>query len=390
MGPTDVFTFHGTPRERGRQHGEALRAHVHEFYAALVEDICRRPQAPIAESAVVSYAAKHIPPTRDYAPDLYDEIGGIAEGADLRLDRVFVLNCFDELGALRVPALAERLLGQAPAGLTPADTGCTTFGFYGQATRDGQVCLGQTYDIQHWYQPHSFTLRIPGDAERPEAIAFTHAGVIGCVGINADGITVLQNSLKPLDTRPGAPYPVVVRKALQQRHLGNAIAAIAGAPRATGANYVLGSPETVVNLETSATRFSFTYVVDEIWGHSNHYLEPEMLDCEARRAAGSASTLLRNGRIRHLVRRHAGTLDRAAGRAFLSDHLNAPDSICRHTVVSASSPRGDGKTIAAMVAVPAERVMEISDGNPCEGRWAAIAAGEPAANLVANTATMTP
>ncbi len=66
----------------------------------------------LTETDILSFTGKHGPYARQFAPDLYEEMEGIAEGAGLAFEKVLFINCFDEVGSVISPELAAKLTGQ--------------------------------------------------------------------------------------------------------------------------------------------------------------------------------------------------------------------------------------------------------------------------------------
>jgi isopenicillin-N N-acyltransferase-like protein len=67
-------------------------------------------------------------------------------------------------------------------------------------------------------------------------------------------------------------------------------------------------------------------------------------------------------RMSGLVRSAYGSLTVDDLKRFLSDHSGHPTSICRH--------HGESRTVASLIAEPAQRRMHVAVGNPCSGRYA--------------------
>src|SRR5207253_7540078 len=85
----------GEAGERGYQHGQALCEDIGVFYEEWIRHARSGPK-PQVEDALLSYAMAHLPATKRYAPDLVDEVDGIAQGAGIAFEKAFFLNCFDE------------------------------------------------------------------------------------------------------------------------------------------------------------------------------------------------------------------------------------------------------------------------------------------------------
>jgi len=358
MNQLTTLTLTGNPHERGYQHGKALKDGIHRFYETWIKRFGNESPLKLTETDLLALTGKHGPYARQFAPDLYEEMEGIAEGAELTFDKVLFINCFDELGSVRFPELAAELTGQPlPPPVLPLQ-GCTSFAAFGEATVDGKVYIGQGYDSGTLYEP--VVLRIGAWGDEPEQLIFSHAGVLGVSGVNAAGLAIVENTLRPSDQQPGAPYPVVVRKALQQTILSDFIGAIIMAPRAHGQNYVIGAPYAAVNIETSATKYDLKYLQDGIFGHANHYESPQLqhLDMEPEMLP---DTLVRSGRMHQLLKAKFGKLDLEALKEVMRDHANYPNSICRHE----DNRGGVLSTLSTLIYRPEDRLMLATYGTPC-------------------------
>jgi isopenicillin-N N-acyltransferase like protein len=170
------------------------------------------------------------------------------------------------------------------------------------------------------------------------------------VGWNEAGLSVTGNELAPNDERVGIPRLLQVRDVLTRTTLRAAVEAVLHPARASSYNWVLASPEGVVNVEGSATAAE----VRELDGacalvHTNHYAEPAMRRFERR--VDRAGSEARYRRARALLDAGAAPLE------ILRDHEGDPEAICRH---------GAGtKTVFWCVADVAARRIEYGRGNPC-------------------------
>lgn len=360
MGPLTTLTLTGSPRERGYHHGKELKEGVHRFYEGWMKRSGDESSLRLTETDLLGFSGKHGPYVKQYAPDLYEEMEGIAEGAEIAFDKVLFINCFDEgVDSLRLPELAARLTGQPlpPRPIPPE--GCTSFAAFGEATADGKTYIGQGYDVgTRYFEPVVLRVGLWGD--EPEQLIYSHAGVLGVSGVNAAGLAIVENTLKPSDQRPGIPFPVLVRKALQQTILSDSLGAIIMAHRACGHNFIIGTPYGAVNIEISATKYGFQYLQDGTFGHANHYESPELKHLDLW-PDWAPSTLVRSGRMHQLLKARFGRLDLEALKEIMRDHANYPNSICRHE----DERGGVYSTLSTLIYRPEDRLMLVTDGTPC-------------------------
>jgi isopenicillin-N N-acyltransferase-like protein len=344
-----LIELKGEAGERGYQHGQALREEIGAFYERFIQDRQDGSKGRYGEPDVRAYAAAHLPASRAYAPDLVDEVDGIAQGAGISFEQALVLNCFDEVNC------------HGPALLAGGLHGCTAFAATGRATRDGTTYLGQGWDINAWYRPIIFRLVQPNGAS--EALIFGHPGIIGGTGINRHGLALVWNTLKSTDARPGVPAAFMVRKALQQAYLPALVGVVIGCYRANGLNFIAGADFGAVDIEVSATKYAVTYGSTYLH-HANHHEASELKQFEGDFALAWPDTLIRSGRMRQLLEERFGTIDLAVCQEILRDHGGYPGSICRH--LCDGQPGGEGQTQASLLYVPAEGKMLATNGRACE------------------------
>jgi isopenicillin-N N-acyltransferase-like protein len=313
---------------------------------------------PLSRERIVAIASEHIPHAQRYAPDLFTELHGIAEGARIALGDLFVLNCFLDLYEWLSPTwVAER-------GWQPVNVGgCTTFGVSGAAAQ-GDVFIGQNYDLASLFQPAAVLIRVRSD-DAPSMLFYTTAGTLGHVGMNAAGVGVVINNLQTLDARPGVPYPFIIRKVMAAERIGDAIDAVLLARRASGMNFLIadGSGE-LIDLETSATDYDVIYGWGGIVAHANHFVCEKMKPYEARWLGERGQTMVRYSRMNKLLRAGDGRRTLEDLQRILCDHANHPIALCRHDEPTAHG--SCGKTICGVIFNPAQRRAWFSAGNPCE------------------------
>ncbi len=358
-GQLPVIELGGSPRERGQAHGEAFRDLVHKVYDDHFAYVLHQPEGKphsLTRDWCLQWAREHIPHMRDYAPDLFEEVEGIAEGANMMVEEVVFLNGFLDIFDWSSPTFQEHRLSQSG--------GCTSFGVSGRAM-GGKAVIGQNYDWTSFHQQGAILLRVKSNSA-PEALLYTTAGVVGCAGINGAGIAVVINKLTPNDSRSGVLYPFLIRKLLEASNPSTAIDAVIGTRRASGMHFVIGDESGgIIALETSATDYAVVNGWEGPIGHANHYVCEKMLKYEARWIGAQGQSIFRHSRMNYLLSEDVGRFDLERFKQILSDHANRPIAICRH-----DEPYGTcGKTICGMIFNPAQRKVYISAGNPCENEF---------------------
>ena len=358
----ELVKLSGTPHERGRLLGQrfqdTLGLVIEQNQRSLAVILETKGLAPLTEERFNTMVRRGLPYAREYAPDLVEEVEGLAEGADLPFEAVYGLNYFLDFFDVTYPDLCNELL-----------FGCTTLAATNRATADGRAYLGQNYDLRNLYQKGAVLLQMEV-APGLEALIFSIVGLVGCAGMNAAGLGIVINNLIPTDSRPGVPYTFVLRKALAQRRVSEAINTIWSAHRASGINYLMadGAGE-VISLETTATDADVIHGLDEYLGHSNHYVHPRLA---AEYASASrpfdGDSYMRWGRVNKLLKQQQGTLTRESLMEILRDHAGYPHSICRHPLEGLDELR-TGNTTASLLMDLRSLTMWISTANPCQNPY---------------------
>ncbi|MBL8769870.1 MAG: hypothetical protein JNK30_00690 [Phenylobacterium sp.] len=169
-----------------------------------------------------------------HTPDLMEEVQGLAEGAGADPDLVYGLQLMDEEWFYRGRAIQK----------------CTSFAV---VEPGGDAWIGQNMDLGAYTDGHQVMLRIAADGDRPAALVFTTAGVIGLMGVNDAGVGVCVNSLPQLPAAPhGLPVAFVLRRLLQARSVTEAAELACTLPHATNQHYVIAGPGAVRAFETSS------------------------------------------------------------------------------------------------------------------------------------------
>jgi isopenicillin-N N-acyltransferase-like protein len=362
----------GNPRERGRAHGEQARdwiaAMVAEHFAFLEFSADYILKRPLSRRQILEIGDEYLAACERYAPDLVDEVRGIAEASNVPFREIISLNTFIDVADLVRPETAQNYTA------VPAN-GCTSFGVMPPAAGDGRVYLGQTFDTKAVFKPYTCVLQVedscptdcealPERAARPtsKSLVATFAGIVGCAGLNAAGVGVVMNHLHTHDARPGVPFTFAVRKILQAASMVQALQGLESLEPASGVNFILADETGVRGTELAPTRREMVEPRGGWLGHANHCLAPNVRAVEVE---PSVYSLARGERADTLLARHAGRIDKASLSSFLRDHQSREDTICSH--VEADAPRlrqymSDWGVILDLHA----RTMDMYVGNPCE------------------------
>lgn len=253
----------GTPRERGRIHGETMRRSIHTLVAQYEEflagyfgvDPARYMDAFLTQ-------ANFLPAIEQHAPHLLDEVRGLAEGADLSFDSALHMQLIDE-------EWAYGFHNHAPL----VQNKCTALGV--QGSERGPTLSGQNMDVPQYIDGHQVLMRIANDNTDLVTYVFSYAGLIGLNGMNSGSLGICCNTLNQLEpSNDGLPVAFLVRRVLEHRTYDEAVAFIKGVKHASGQNYLISAPDAVGSFECSANQVVEFVAEDERRRtfHTNHAL----------------------------------------------------------------------------------------------------------------------
>lgn len=320
----------GEPRERGRQYGAAVSDLIDQAVAYYESAFLQ--QTGLTWGQVRERARHWVPLCESMAPEVVDELRGVAEGAGRDFLDLLVLNVRGEI-------IYDQGFAQAPP---PSDLdvredtdGCTSFVLTGSASGDGHMYVGQNWDWRAGTQHTVVVLRIIQDP-LPTLIMQVEAGQIGRHGANSAGLALNANGLGGrFDSELGLPQTFIRRLALNQSELPDALNVLARTRPHIASNAVLSHRSGfAIDLETTPHGIGWLYPEDGLLVHGNHYQGQLPAELAGRYRPVSADSLFRVPQATTMLSRvrEATTRDEAlAGiRRGMSDHLGYPESVCTH------------------------------------------------------------
>ncbi len=349
--PVPIVYVEGSHYEMGRQIGVDRQEVVHQMLATYRRYFEREGEKiGIADwDEAVLHARKYIPFAEESVYQYVQELQGIADGAEVDFNDLLVLNCIE--------AITEDAL----------HTGCTSLAAAPEVTADGSLLVGHNEDwlpddIDNLYLVHAR----PDD--EPAYLAITYGGLLPNIGFNEYGIAQCCDSVYPNDARIGVPRIFVSRAVLAARTLAGAIRAALNRRRAAGYNHLIVHVSgEMYNVEVSAEDFDVIYGIDGMLAHTNNYLSRRMRAIEKDSDELIASRVRYNRAIR-LMRSQRGKLSLKSFKAFLSDHVNYPQSICNH-IDESEPPLERQQTIASLLIDLTARTLDVAWGPPCQTEY---------------------
>ncbi|UDL91885.1 C45 family peptidase [Mesorhizobium sp. PAMC28654] len=356
MQPFPLVDVGGTPIERGRAYGEQARKRIGASVALYAAQLDR---FGFGQKDIERFGGIFLPRLKQWAPDLVEEMEGIASGANVGLFSILLVNARTE-----ILQLAKREKGISD----DEPDGCTGAVILPEATRAGRLIHGQNWDWRAECAETSIVLRVRR-SDGPDLLTFTEAGGLARSGFNAAGIGITANYLESdRDYRDiGIPLPFIRRRALEARHFAHAIKVVATTPKSCSNNMILSTAEGfAVDFECAPDEAFPIYPDKEMIVHANHWQSPVALSKLRETGLGDVpDSLYRDYRVRrHLAARHGDiTVDDLKQALF--DDFAAPLSVCR------PANRKEGGNLSATVAMiifePASGIMKVAP-LPAENR----------------------
>lgn len=363
-----AITARGNAYEVGYQIGAAARETMRAMHAETRAEYNAQWDALLRQSIPFRDA------TRQHLPRVFEEMRGVADGAQIPFDDLFLMSVeellYEEVrGATSPPTPLLHGEGRSPlpspVGKRAGDEGakgCSDLAAAPPATRDGHVWLAHNNDLGPSAREQLTLTRLCVTGE-PEILAVTVGGWFISIGMNNAGIALTGNQLNANDSRAGIPRLLMVRDMLAQHTLDAALKAALHPARASSYNNILSSRDgQIVNVEGSATDAALTTAAENngAIAHTNHYLAEKMLRFEAD-APHVAMSATRCARAFDYARKYHRQIDFEICARFVRDHVYAPWSVCKHA--------GQSVTVFSAIIDLSETKMWLTAGNPCQNEF---------------------
>lgn len=256
-----------TPYARGYQHGKALNFPINAALRNFKEWL--RVNAGIKDSSQTIQdffqTTGHYTTTKNHLPELIEEMKGIADGANVNFNELFVYQSFDEL-----------FLFLMHSGALNRDEGhCTTTAVFDRPGKPNFVTHNN--DIPTYHEGVVTVLHIKYPHSDLEILQSTFAGQIAQNGVNNRGVGVGMNTIADLPkTQTGIPVSFHVRKILETSNRHEAGKYLENIEAGTAMNYMICDREKAFTIETWENN---SKKVDEFHKqfavHTNHSLQKD-------------------------------------------------------------------------------------------------------------------
>lgn len=331
----------GSPRELGRQIGEAVGEEVRGFCEIALARV--QKTTPISREKAMEAARRSAEFAERYSPDMMEELRGTAEAARVSIDDLMLLQIRNQLQPEK-------------------DAGCTALSIAADADLQRGPIVAQNWDNDPALDAMTVVLtRRPSG--KPALTSCTQAGLISYLGFNEAGIGACVNTLPAPSREVGVPHYFILRGIYEARTLDEAVYAVRRAYRAIPTNIMLATPQGPADLEVTIDDVHVLRPNGSGWlTHTNHCLHPALVPIN-HQFPELIQSHARKRRIDQLVAALDKETDTDAVQTILSDHDNHPTSICRHA--NADPVFGFWETVFSIIIEPNQPRMHVSRGTPC-------------------------
>lgn len=337
----------GTPYEMGHQLGAKARKQIRaglKFYKKNWKTLVNRSWQ--ASLTFISPALKTLP---RLLPKTYEELKGMAQGSEIALNDLLVLNFMESLAK---PDDRER---------------CTSIFVGSQLTKNHRAFIAHNEDWVGEDTKWMYVVRAHPQGE-PSFLTISYNGWLPYYGVNEAGIACVADSQEAKDANPryGLSQTLVGREAMRCTTMKQAIRRITSLPRADGHTYTMGDSQgkgSVLEV-TAASHNVIPLTRYDFFAHANAYQTPRFVKKE--RSPPKTYSHFRRLRVNELlVNRKNITMNMLFDA--LADHVNFPESVCRH-VGEVSKKKGAENTIASFVIDVTSKTLHVIHGFPCRER----------------------
>jgi len=363
--PFPIISTEGEPYEIGCQYGEqakhAIRGSVNHYRSVFEK------QAKLQWDLALDLAKTLITSIEEFDADAVEEMRGIAKGAGRTFEEIVLVNARSELLRIATAEGGTKGAGEKLAkGVTEEE--CSTFAITPEASKNGHTLIGQNWDMDAAVQKQAVIVKKKKKG-KPNCVTLVEAGMLGKQGFNSAGMANVGNGLFMTTMKAGVPIQFLMNKLLSAESLVEAIGFLLTAKRASATNRVIASHDgQAIDIELAPEAYNVIYPESGIILHTNHFLVPNT-NIKDNGPILHPNTLTRIFRLRQLVYPERGNITIEFIQKVLRDHVNKPDSLCRH--IDPKSTK-QSQTNATTIYDLDDKTLCIAKGPPCENEFVTL------------------
>jgi isopenicillin-N N-acyltransferase-like protein len=292
-----------------------------------------RKQFLISEQEIMGIAEQFRDSTRDFRPDLFQEIEALSDAAEVDPLWIYALNGRTEL-----------------LNLNPME--CTSLAF----KKTGLI--GQNWDWDIEMEELAVILDIENEWGH-RIMTMTEPGMIGKIGMNNRGLGVCLNFMTIENYKPkGVPLHVLLRAIMDCSGLAEALSLILPHLKGKVGNLLISNGHgQTENLELAGEEF-FHVPVDDLFVHTNHYLTK--IDYDLMLFPNTTGRYNRAMELLNTIE----TPSLSAMKEILKDHSDKQHPICRRRFSHPWLTDDTSMTVTTVIMDLKNHQFHITRGNP--------------------------
>jgi isopenicillin-N N-acyltransferase like protein len=317
----------------GLAHGTARAASLRAYLADSLTRLNQILPEPVSMDSLTPAIRAYRAEIAAAAPELAQEVSGLAAGAGISLDQATLLQIRREVLGYRV----VRAMGD-----------CTCY------ARAADGVLAQTIDLNGNPEDQLCVLRIARTGLPRRVLLISFGGLLGYLGLNSDGLAIGLTLVLGGQWHPGLPPYLAIRHLLDTSGtVAEAIDALRELHLASSRTIVLCDARTCAYVEILDGELRVTES-DQV-AHTNHYLDPGFA------SGDEVNVFARNSSVRRLetCRSRLAAIEPGAGaEAHLALLSEGPINVTGNGNVRREH------TVAAVVMLPRAGELHLRPGNP--------------------------
>lgn len=357
-----LISVSGDGYQRGYQHGRQLKKEIAEVMVLWKKNLESSMKMP-ADSFLNKFFSNtdFTPAIKKHTPDVWEEVRGIADGAEQPFKDMLAFQLVDEYWVFQDQLNRDTTLHHCSDIAIPA--------------RNGQPAyVSQNMDLQAWMDGYQIVLHIQPHKNTPEQYLLSCTGLVALTGINEHGIGVCVNTLMQLRaSNDGLPVAFMIRGLLEKKKGTDALSFLQNTKHASGQNYFLGVVDSVYDFEASARKVvRMLPDASGILYHTNHPIvnddvKPWYNYYYQRFLAGK--TLENNSEVRYYALQKRINESSLQDDDFIKATLRSKDDpknpICRAN----TSGKGGFTFGSVILTLSNKRTIQVTAGPPDESEY---------------------
>ena len=367
----------GSAYERGKIHGEALKKQIlgMNLYEGMIRYFGYSSFDLFAKDVLAN--TSFLSATKKWAPDLIDEIQGIADGAKIDFNSMFVRQLIEEMGWYSIlRAGKENLQKLKDEFKTTTSQQCSALGVFGHA--QDYTIIAQNADNSIGWVGIETLIHAKDPETSMEWYHIGYPGLIGIYGMNNSSVGVCLNTMSPIlkKSTNGLGALFISRLILNQKSVKDAVNIIQKLPHASGVNYLIGDGTSVVDYECSPNQVKqfLPHQGSTRVYHTNHPIENTDVDDEYLALLNNINyygdyglenwrldTKTRLDYLKHKLKENSRSITVEMIKKILRSHDPKEYPICRHDL-----PSGAYTNMGLIMELSESPKLNISFGTPCK------------------------